>query len=67
MMQQGARRFTDKLQKKYNPLKRICLSDSKCHSLDMILTSTEDPPSFLPYKFAVLLRPGAHMAWLETV
>ena len=63
---QEAKVFTEKLQKNYDPLKRVYLSDYRTHSFDTAFTFNDARPLFLPSKFAVLIRPDSHIAWLVT-
>ena len=55
-----------KLQNKYYPLKKITLSANGHLSTETVFAFTGDTPSFLPPRFAVLIRPDAHVAWMET-
>ena len=66
MTQQRINDFSKRLQKKYYPLKTIYLSDFEKNPKDTEFMFTEDLPSFLPSKFAALIRPDAHVAWIET-
>ena len=63
---QKVKAFTKDLQKKYDPLKRICLSNNDSQFFDETYAFNEALPSFLPSKFAVIVRPDSHIAWLLT-
>ena len=64
--QQRVDDFAKQLQKKFYPLKKITLSGDDQLSDDMVFAFSGDTPSFLPPRFAVLVRPDAHVAWMET-
>ena len=64
--QQKVYDLAKQLQKKFYPLKKITLSSDDHLSDDMVFAFTEDTPSFLPPRFAALVRPDAVVAWLET-
>ena len=64
--QQRVNDLPKQLQNKFYPLKKITLSGDDHLSDDMVFAFTEDTPSFLPPRFAVLVRPDAHVAWMET-
>ena len=55
------------LQNKFYPLKKITLSADGPLSAETVSAFAGDTPSFLPPRFAVLVRPDAHVAWMETV
>jgi hypothetical protein len=63
--QQRVNDLVIKLQNKYCPLKKIYLSGDDPRSDETVFAFTEDMPSFLPPRFAVLVRPDAHVAWME--
>jgi 2-polyprenyl-6-methoxyphenol hydroxylase-like FAD-dependent oxidoreductase len=54
------------LQKKFNPLNTMILSADGHPLAGTVFALTEDTPSFLPPRFAVLVRPEAHVARMET-
>ncbi|MGD8676263.1 MAG: FAD-dependent monooxygenase [Desulfobacterales bacterium] len=63
--QQRVNDLVIKLQNKYCPLKKIYLSGDDPRSDETVFAFTGDMPSFLPPRFAVLVRPDAHVAWME--
>ena len=54
------------LQNKFYPLKKIHLTGDDHLSDETVFAFAGDTPSFLPPRFAVLVRPDAHVAWMET-
>jgi len=54
------------LQNKFYPLKKIHLTGNDHLSDETVFAFAGDSPSFLPPRFAVLVRPDAHVAWMET-
>jgi hypothetical protein len=65
MAQQRVADFIDQLQDKFYPLKKIYLSDNCPLSDEARFAFADDRPSFLPPRFALLVRPDAHLAWME--
>ncbi|MEN8689868.1 MAG: FAD-dependent monooxygenase [Desulfobacterales bacterium] len=64
--QQRVNGLAKQLQNKFYPLKKIYLSGNDHLSDETIFAFAGDSPSFLPPRFAVVVRPDAHVAWLET-
>ena len=64
--QQRVNGLAKKLQNKFYPLKKIYLSGNDHLSDETIFAFAGDSPSFLPPRFAVLVRPDAQVAWMET-
>ena len=57
--------YERQLLNKFTPMKTIRLSDANGMPGDVFFASGEDIPSFLPARFAVVIRPDGHVAWLE--
>jgi hypothetical protein len=55
-----------RLQNRFYPLRKITLSADGHLSAETVIRFSGDTPSFLPPRFAVLVRPDAHVAWMET-
>jgi hypothetical protein len=66
MAQQRVNDLAERLQNRFYPLKKITLSGDGHLSDENVLAYSGDTPSFLPPRFAVLVRPDAHVAWMET-
>lgn len=64
--QQRVNDLAERLQNRFYPLKKITLSGDGHLSDEKVLAFSGDTPSFLPPRFAVLVRPDAHVAWMET-
>jgi len=55
-----------RLQNRFYPLRKIALSADGHLSAETVIRFSGDTPAFLPTRFAVLIRPDAHVAWMET-
>ena len=63
--QSRAKTYERQLLNKFTPMKKIRLSNANGVPGDVVFASGEDIPSFLPARFAVVIRPDGHVAWLE--
>jgi threonine dehydrogenase-like Zn-dependent dehydrogenase len=55
-----------RLQNRFYPLKKIYFSGNDDLSDETVFAFAGDTPSFLSTRFAVLVRPDGHVAWMET-
>jgi hypothetical protein len=55
-----------RLQNRFYPLRKITLSADGHLSAETVIRFSGDTPAFLPTRFAVLVRPDANVAWMET-
>jgi hypothetical protein len=63
--QSSVKIYERQLLNKFTPMKTIRISDANDMPGDVVFASGEDSPSFLPARFAVVIRPDGHVAWLE--
>ena len=64
--QQRVNDLAIRLQNRFYPLKKIYFSGNDTLPDETVFAFAGDTPSFLPTRFAVLVRPDGHVAWMET-
>ena len=64
--QQRVNDLAIRLQNRFYPFKKIYFSGNDALSDETVFAFAGDTPAFLPTRFAVLVRPDGHVAWMET-